>query len=206
MVVFSEVLLSRCLHYFVSLLDVLEELTLADSFFGIEKCAASYLVQTIPLSRVFRQASFNKFPELRTIRNVLEYFPEVLFDGRRKPFVIGIRLDSPSERWRFHSNHKQSGPQWENICLLPMVFGINRQAPQLAINLSIVKNFFLVLLLFQFLLNFVEVDLIVPELRCVINFWANVVSHFDNRVILLLQNIVAILFLHTCSKAEIRDY
>lgn len=186
MVVFTEVLLSRCLHCYVSLLNVFKELSLADCFFSIEKCAASYLVQTIPLSGIFRQTSFHKFPELGTIRNVLEYFPEVLFDGRREPFIVRICLDSPSERWRFHSNHKQSGSQRENICLLPMVFGINRQAPQFAINLSIIKNFFLVLLLFQFLLNFVKIDLIVPELRCVINFWANVMSHFNNRVELLL--------------------
>ena len=170
MVVFPEVLLSRGLHCYVSLLYVFKELILGDSFFSIEKCAASYLIQTVPLTRIFRQTSLNKLPELRTIGNVLKYFPEVLFDGRREPLIIWICLDSPSERWRFHSNHKQSGSQRENICLLPMVFGINRQAPQFAINLSIVKNFFLVLLLFQFLLNLVKIDLIVPELRCVINF------------------------------------
>ena len=66
-VVLSEILLSRCLHYYVSLLNIFKELLLRDSFFRIEKCAASYLVQAVPLARIFRQAFLDQLPELGTV-------------------------------------------------------------------------------------------------------------------------------------------
>ena len=113
-------------------------------------------------------------------------------------------MNSFSERWRLHLDHEKGCTNAENVGLLTVVFWVHGEVPYLAINGHVVKNAVIILRL-HLALIFLQVDLIVPKLRSVVDFRAYIRSLVDDGIIVFLENSVPVHLLHSCCEAKVCD-
>ena len=193
--------LAKRLDVPISFLNFLDKLFGYHSFrIDFQELASFYLIDTVALIWIFLQSFFNKFSELLRVWNAFENFPEVLFDGTWKTFVIRVSRNSFSERWRLHVHHKQSSTTCENVRFLTVVLWEHCLFSHLPIYVIVIYVFlFVALLIFYFHLSFVQRNFVIPYLRRVVDFRSNVIFEFDDRIELLLEQATAInLFQSLC--------
>ena len=139
--------------------------------------------------------------------NAFENFPEVLFDVTGQSFVIRIISYSLSERWRLHVHHEQSSTTCKNVRFLTVVLWKHCQLSHLPTYFGVIDVFlFDALLIFYFLFSFVKRNFVVPYLRRVVNFRANIVLELYDRIELLLEQASAINLFQSLGKTEICNY
>ena len=101
-------------------------------------------------------------------------------------------------------HHKQSNTYRENVCLGAIIFRVHGKSSQVAIDFRIFKNT-RVVVRFEFHLNFLQIDFIVPNFRGIVKLGANFNVLFDYGIIFLLKNFITFYFFHPSSKTKVGD-
>lgn len=116
-----------------------------------------------------------------------------------------------------HSDHKESGPNRENISLLAVVFRMQGKPSQLSLNLrTIIKSCLSVILILgssllsklsflspHELFCFVNINFVIPYFRGIINLRAYILSPFNLRIVFSLEKLITFNFGHSNCETKI---
>lgn len=164
------------------------------------------MLEVQPAARELGQGLLDEVPERRIVRNILENFPEVLFHARAQPFEVWVVARGLAKGRRLHVHHKQSRTTTKHVSFYAVVFRVNCELAQLAVEVRIFEYAVVAVLFGQHLtLNFLDGDVGIPDFRRIVHFAAHVVAFLNNRVEFLDEEILAVDFGHASCKTEVGD-